>query len=405
MFKECSYILFRITGRGRLEEKIKRFRRSRRKTIIVVVHLVCKIFVIPVLIFIVCFPWFELKRDITSNPIPAGIVSVSPHDINLTIHGSSRVGIYSENSKSLMKSLVKAVNKGCRIPSMQIEIILMRDSMPHLKQYILFQMEQTYGMYINDQYLELMRNAVQVWFFSPIMLEQAREKFAINRGFYVPLFLTVDAENPQYQCYKRKSRYISPGIYQLYFNKTYVTATVQDENTLTINSIPSLRPKDLAEMEQKVLNAITNFDILFFGEIQGSHQNQRESLCNNLVARGFKLVCVQRTVGAPLEHLVCRAKVIVVDSYHPNGSLSAHRIDPLILSEKVVLAKHSYDPYLDMVYSPAIEFTNDADLYRKVSLILRDYDEYQRQMVKKKINFVNHMNSLNPLCYALSHLP
>lgn len=358
--------------------------------------------IMPVIFFIFHIFLVEMTPDMTLAA--DGVSTETTVAVNLTIYSSSSVGIYSENAKGLMKSLVKAVSAGCGNPSVPTEIILMRDSMPNLKQYILFQMEQTYGRYFTDEYVELMKGAVQVWFFSPIMLEQVRERYGIDKGFYVPLFLTVDTENPQYQCSERQREDITPGTYQLYFNGTYAIVGVQERNTLKIQGISSTSQRGPNEMKDTILQMFYQFDVLYFGEISGSYQNQREGLCNRLMARGFKIMCVQRTIGAALEYLVCRAKVVVVDSFHLNASLSTHRIDPLILAEKIVLAKQSHDPYLDMVYSPSIEFTDDIDLDRTLSLILREYGKYQRQMTQKKINFVNSMSSLTPLCYALNHL-
>lgn len=332
-----------------------------------------------------------------------GVLFSNNREINLTIFKSSQVGIYSENAKGLIKSLMEAVDAGCKVPSKLTEIILMRDTLPRLHQYVLFQMEQTYGKYFQGTYLEVMRNATQVWFFSPIMLEQARKIYGIHHGFFVPLFLTVSNNSPQYQCEKISSVIIRPGMYNVYLNGKYFLVNVERNHVLRIQDIGS--QKDHAVMQRTIHNIMSDFEILFFGEIEGSYENQRERLCDRLMMQGFRILCVQRTIGAELEHLVCRAKVVVVDSYHPNASLPVHRIDPLIMAERVVLAKRSYDPYLDMLYSDTIEFTTSKDLERNLRFILKNYKKYQTQMKKKKSDFVMLANSVTPLCYALSQLP
>ena len=90
--------------------------------------------------------------------------------------------------------------------------------------------------------------------------------------------------------------------------------------------------------------------------------------------------------------------------YYSQSSLATHRIDPLILSEKIVVSFHSSDVELDQVYAPLVHFTSETDLVHNLHKVIESYHDYSTRMssgwVKRYI--ARTLMDLTPLCSALN---
>ena len=310
---------------------------------------------------------------------------------------------FNFNVIGLEKTIRKATELGCWKPVDDLQILFTAGAQPKRRKYVQFQMEQVFGKFFRQSYLSKLKNAAQVWFFSPVMIEQVRSLVDLQSAFYVPLFLSYDSDNPPYTCPIKRNQDSWRGSLQILFQKKYINIEMLHEGR---NKRIFIGGEDASShyMGKEIENLMDSFEVLYFGSLRGSYLNQRENMCNWLPNTGIRLLCAQGIHGIVLEYFVCKAKVILVDSYYPNASLGTHRVDPLIIAGKIIVAHHSNDPFLDLLYNDVVHFVTNKTVYAVLKKVLGDYENVLKEQRQKARRFVTAMRDITPLCYALSKL-
>jgi hypothetical protein len=158
--------------------------------------------------------------------------------------------------------------------------------------------------------------------------------------------------------------------------------------------------------------------ILLFGELNGSHQRQRQRLCDAMhrdisgmsmdawggSTNGKPNVLCMGGFGNVLERFVCRAHIVVVEHYYAHSALETHRIDPLLLAKKLVFVTPSADPELEKIYSPWLVIAPRDDIVQQLAHLLGSDEERHRLARRKYKAYQQHPVSLDPLCFALNSL-
>jgi len=108
---------------------------------------------------------------------------------------------------------------------------------------------------------------------------------------------------------------------------------------------------------------------------------------------------------AAKERYICGAKVVFVEHAFAGAALEVHRINPLLVRGKAVVAVRSGDATLDAQYAGAIELVADGkDLPAAVAKLLRDGDARLEAERRARAFVEARRSDVAPLCAALRTL-
>ena len=206
----------------------------------------------------------------------------------------------------------------------------------------------------------------------------------------------IDASSPPFQCQAdpwTPERY--RGSFEIYEKGRYITCSFPEPSaTLSVTD---------ASICESAFSG--NFSVLMYGLLRNSYKNNRELVCDQLSNAGVRVLCVQGVFGKQLEQFVCRASIIVVVHYYENSPLETHRIDPLLLANKIVVSTPSSDPVLDEIYSQHVYFVSPQAI---PTVVVRLSNNDLGRNIKRLSNgeFMGDLSSssLSPLCFALRNL-
>lgn len=309
--------------------------------------------------------------------------------------------IFGPNIKGLNESLKCAVSQGCLRSSLaSIEIIFTAKLQPSVNTsssaaYIQYQMEQLTSPFFSQSYVAKLRNAMQVWYFSPTMLGKVEQQYGLDNGFYIPHLLTR-AKTADYRDIKNSR--ISSGKFTLFWQKLYYSINIQN------GALSLLSPDSELDVSDDIRLLVDNFDVLFFGTMRHSFKNQRERLCSGLQNSGIKILCVEAS-GRVLDWLISQAKVILVDSFYQNASLGLHRVDDLLLRRKSIVSIASKDNFLNWKYSSSVQFASYDTVARTLNYSLSNIQNMETSIDTNYYSWRSSMTDTSPLCYALQQIP
>jgi len=314
---------------------------------------------------------------------------------------------FSKNIQGLRASLQKAFLEGCVPASVTrknpLHIIFDARTAPLTQKYIQVQLEQLVSSFFNQQYISKLANAEQVWEFSPRNID-ILEKHLPQRPFYLPTAALLNPQEPQFSCSDPQEL---DTIFKFYEKGFYLEGRMVGNKLHILSQRPSRvqRIKAKSAVVTGTRRLFNPPDILFYGQIEGSHQNSREKTCDMLRSAGLDLMCLQDVFGAQLEYFICHAKVVLSNQFYDGASLGTHRIDPLLLAKKIVVAISSSDPALDASNNDTVVFTKTENLASTLRQILKKWIVYSRagsffaqRMHQQWANATRH------LCLALQQL-
>jgi len=307
---------------------------------------------------------------------------------------------FGRNVLGLKKALRKAWEGGCLRSEIRgpIHIIFRSETLPMSSNYIQFQLEQHSSGFFTPKYIMKLKLAMQVWEFSPNSALNLQSKLNIFNVFTMPTRITYDLEDPPISCEGIKFPEVQ--TMHSYRDGCYVSWNYAPGRFTPVNVSPS--PCGKGCKDRRAHDLWTEPDVLLYGYLPCSHNNCRESLCDELHNAGVRTTCLHQVFGDLLNSFVCRAKIIIVEHYYANASLETHRIDALLLANKTVIAAPSSDQVLDALYSNFITFSNRDSVIATVKSLLNN-DNF-RKLNKMQESFKDLASSTDPLCYALKHL-
>lgn len=317
----------------------------------------------------------RMRRDITSPTI------------NYLDEGSV---FFAGNVLSLKTRLSRALGAGCGRGvlyqsqiNLAINIFHLNEEQMKVPTIVLF-LEQSQRIGETKHKLELAR---QVWTFSPSLFQAVRSMVAHDRIYLVPTFeigfetlSLLNVEIPQFETYMEGC----------YYSYTYTNGTF---NYLSSRSSKQKR----SEHQCQPTHLTTPIDILFFGQIEGSFENRRENVCDQIHRLGHKTICAQGAFGRTLHHLLLNTKVVYIDRYYPGASLESHRLDLLWSYRILIVVVRSSDPFLNDYYQKRAIICEKEDLIRVVRKSLREWEN----LIEKYDNRGQNEDEISGICSAL----
>ena len=353
---------------------------------------------------------------------------------------------FQHNIKGLKYALLQTMKKRCFSDSNPIKdkvhIIFSATEKPASPYYIQVQLEQRNSFHFTPEYRQKLSNALQIWDFN-IGQSGVKNIVGVETGVYfIPTMLTM-YNTTVYKCpfiqadrsaeffAKRRVEGLYPirkaSPFMVYRYGKYYTCEWSGKGfNLSKTTVSSCYDKNLMEDEycwktssmnnnlSTLMNAVnpnticmdvvdgrSSFDVLSFGLLSNSYNNQREMICDQLSSNGINALCIQGVFRKLLNHLVCISKVIVVTHYFKDSALETHRIDPLLKANKAVIATTSSSSAIEYFYANTVRIVSQNEILSQTKKILTDMltVSYQPQ------NFVEMMSStFDPLCFALANL-
>lgn len=296
----------------------------------------------------------------------------------------------------------------------------------HVQLFILNVMEQLGGkwlpigkrrMFKHHKYFQVMHSAVQIWHISPLVLKTVTTRYPElkNKSYYVPT--RAYPASPQYNCTGKTDKTLTVGDSIVIFKsgqRLSCTFTAcghwdipqQKRNKRKARKTNATKNNCLRRRENNVCNVlISNVQVLHFGNME----KRREKMCQDLYDSVEGVLCVFAH-DAPLNHLVCQAKVIVVEQRLSMSALVTHRIDPLLHIGKVVVSTYSADAELDSEYSEVVRFTQQGSVVQTVLRTLKTLSNktvlaHTNEHVKSTFAALAQRSRYNLLCKALQNVP
>jgi hypothetical protein len=327
---------------------------------------------------------------------------------------------FAQNVIGIKASIAKALNEQC--PGAKkavkkvapIEVIFEATRLPTRDVFIQIQTEQLSSPAVDERYISKLRTARQVWDFSgasakalDAMLNMSSKQPHVR---HIPTMLT-------YAHMIGRKRLIheldEPGEFTTFVGHCYVTWTRHPSGRTEVKGIqnsPCGKPNLCSLTEGSVPKEMydddknKDYDVVMFGYLSCSHYNQREEICSMLEQEGFRVLCLHQVFGRILGQFINRSKIVLNVEYHRDSSLATHRIDPLVIDERVVVSLASWDLEQNQLYAPLIHFSTADRLVEDIRAILKSHDGHPKNN-NSKLSVRQHLKDtlldLTPLCAAL----
>eukprot|EP00667_Euglena_gracilis_P007359 EG_transcript_7437 len=352
----------------------------------------------------------ELRDVSTCNAlaarVPCGLrrgKPLRPKDWSFVLR-EDRSAYFASNVRVLRKRLQHAVHAGCmgsNHPPPVTTVAFEHKTKPKGK-LVQLQMEQHTSHHFTPAYLAKLQSAAQVWETtagSAVRLA-ARMPSLGQQLFAMPTYLYTEVENPELQCPLASAgpltglaiRYLDGCYFHWYYsNHTHQKLLEVRPSSSRPNRSCNTSTPAHPEMEA---------DVLFYGAMEHSFDNQREKLCDDFDAAGIRILCLG-ALGPVLRRHVCRVKVVVVEHFYAAAATELHRIDALLAAGHLVV---SVPPGLEddmQAYRGLLSFTERSELAQTVTELL---GRWQRKPHNRSITakgFLQLTADFRPLCHAM----
>lgn len=324
---------------------------------------------------------------------------------------------FNRNIRGLQHSLSRAIDRGClghwRYGRVNISIIFTANHPVNVPYYIQVQLEQQGTHHFSLPYIQKLQRASQIWEFVPTAPHSNKRMFH-STTYFIPTLLMLDTH--VYTCSPQLSGKsitsladTSFEIFEQGFYRTCILSNGHIENG-PIRKSPhclSCREEDVHSDTFSCKNLLaSNPDVIMFGKLEGSYNNNREKLCWDMRARNLSSLCFQAIFGEALNYFVCQSQIVVVERYFRNSALETHRIDPLLQAGKIVISAPAFSAVLDSLYSPVV-FAPRNSLIETIADVSRDIDEWKITTdynARLGVFMTSKRNNIDPLCHALRNL-
>lgn len=326
---------------------------------------------------------------------------------------------FSHNVLGMRQSLQSAELQGCypnfaANSTVVISIFFLSYAL-HAKTYIFNVVEQVGSKWLMPkalksghahQYLQVMRNAIQLWYMSKYTLQKTIERYPElgRKSYYVP---TRAYATPIFNCGVGEITPIPGAVALLHkLNQSYrctYSSVCGQWLPFAKKKFHGRKRSELCTQGKSPCDDLPNLQVIHYGSIDKA----RAELCRDMYNTIKGAACVSHTFGSSLNYLVCRAKVVVIEHRFALSALVTHRIDPLLIAGKLVVSTHSADKDMDEEYSHLITFSEKAELIRTILHVLQNASlvANAKNQIPSKFQAMIRLARANYLCNALRNVP
>jgi hypothetical protein len=197
-------------------------------------------------------------------------------------------------------------------------------------------LEQTTGndesKWFSQRYLDHLKKAIEVWDYSLVNYQNLK-KLGIERIRYVPF------------------QYMTP--------------------TVAVG-----QPTDHTDRK--------DIDILFYGSLN----QRRQTVLDQLSAKGYNLVVKSNLWGAERDQLIERSKIVINIHYYTTSLLETTRLSYLLSHQTIVVSEESCDRLLDRWHSKYLQLVPYQQLVESCQKILDNYTSYCQQIQPQLLEYI-----------------